>query len=387
MIDEYMNKYRGQMDKVTLSDSADQAILNELLKADSRKETSYKKRSKRNISAAMVAAAIVIASSVTACAGVVIHRAIIQSNKEESQIEGVGTVDVGESYYYDLLAGNTGELYALTDNDYDGALTDHHAVAWKSTDQGDTWEEILLQPNELHEESYLLAGDLREGEAGIEAVVIIEEKNGKAENSQINRVYQIKADSYVEYDMDEVYTQLGGQEHLWSVKYVNEHIIALVGIEECLLYDTNMQKVVKNLPYDLSMGCLKTQDQFLLYGKEIYCCVNVETLEEQEPEEGLREFVEMMYEKNQNEVFPPMAAWNDTVACVTKTGIYEYREGEITQIRWLSGSAVGGHAFNGLLPICKTRDGKYYVCTFSDTGMSLWQIDGDDEKMKQGGKL
>lgn len=385
-MDEYMKKYRWQMNKITLSDSADQAILNELLKADTRNGVPYMKQAKRNISAAMVAVAIVIASSVTACAGVVIHRAIIQSNKAESQIEGVGTVDVGESYYYDLLAGSTGEIYALTGNDYDGVLTDHHAVAWKSTDQGDTWEEILMQPDELYEESYLLAGDLREGEAGIEAVVIIEEKNNKAEERQVDRVYQIKIDSYVEYDMDEVYTQLGGQEHLWSVKYVNEHIIALVGIEECLLYDINTQKVVKNLPYDLTMGCLKTQDQFLLYGKEIYSCVNAETLEEQEPEEGLQEFVQTMYEKNQNEVLPPMTVWNDTVACVTKTGIYEYRAGEITQIRPLSGSAVGGHAFNGLLPICKTRDGEYYVCTFSDTGMSLWQIDGSKEEMKQGGK-
>lgn len=387
MIDKYMKKYRAQMDKVILSDSVDQAILNELLKAGARKGAPYMKRAERKISAAMVAAAIVIASSVTACAGVVIHRAIIQSNKAESQIEGVGTVNVGESYYYDLLAGSTGELYALTDNDYDGALTDHHAVAWKSTDQGDTWEEILQQPDELDEDRYLLAGDLREGEAGIEAVVIIEEKNDKAQDGRINRVYQIKADSYEEYDMNEVYMQLGGQEHLWSVKYVNDHIIALTGIKECLLYDINTQKVVKNLPYDLTMGCLAAPNQFLLYGTEIYSCLNAETLEEQKPEEGLQEFVKMMYEKNQNEVFPPMAVWDDTVACVTKTGIYEYRAGEIIQIRPLSGSAVGGRAFNGLLPICKTRDGEYYVCTFSDTGMSLWQIDGDVEKMKQGGKL
>lgn len=50
-------------------------------------------------------------------------------------------------------------------------MTDHHAVVWKSTDQGETWEEILSQPD-VNGESYLCAGDLREGETGAEAVVI-----------------------------------------------------------------------------------------------------------------------------------------------------------------------------------------------------------------------
>lgn len=382
-MDDYMEKYREQMDKVTLSDSAEQQILDVLLKSDVKKGVPYMKRAKRNISAAMIAATIIIASATTVFAGAVIHGIIIKSKKAESQVEGIGaTIDVGESNYYDLLAGDAGEIYVLTDNDEEGALTDHYAVAWKSTDKGDTWEEILSQPDELNEESFLLAGDLREGEAGIEAIVIMQEKNDKVKEGYVNRVYQITTDSYVEYDMDEVYTQLGSQDHLFNVKYVNDRIIALVGAEECLLYDLNTQKVVKNLPYNLTMGCLITQDQFLLYGKEIYSCLNVETLEEREPEEGLQEFVQMMYEKNDNEVMPPMAAWNDTVVCVTKRDIYEYKAGEITQVKRLSYAVNDGKAFNGLLPICKARDGEYYVCTFSQTGMSLWQIDGDKEEMK-----
>lgn len=381
-MDDYMKKYCEQMDKVILSDSADQEILSDLLKDDARKGVPYMKRAKRNISAAMVAATIIIVSAVTACAGVAIHGIIIKSNKTESQVEGVGTVDVEESYYYDLLASDTGEIYVLTDNDYDGTLTDYHAVAWKSTDQGDTWESILFQPDELNEESGLLAGDLREGESGIEAIVIIEEKNDKAEDGYVNRVYQITADSYIEYDMNEVYTRLGDQNHLFNVKYVNDDIIALIGTEECLLYDVNTQKVVKSLSYDLTMGCLKTRDQFLLYGKEIYSCLNAETLEEQKPEEELQEFVQTMYEKNHNNVFPPMAAWNDTIVCVTNSGIYEYKDRATTQITQLSNVVNEGRAFNGMLPICKARDGKYYICTFSETGMSLWQIDGDKEEMK-----
>lgn len=383
-MDDYMKKYREQMDKATLSDDADQAILNDLLKADSRKGAPYMmKWVKRNINAAMVAAIIAIASVVTVFAGVV--GTIIKSNKAESQVEGLGAkVDVGESDYFDLLAGDTGEIYALTGNIYNSALTGRYVIAWKSTDQGDTWEELLSQPDELNDEkTFLAAGDLRKGEAGIEAIVILSEVNGKAENGQVNHVYQITEDSYVKYDMDEVYAQLGGAVHLFQAKYVNSHIIALIGSEKCLLYDTNTQKIVKNLPYDLTMGCLKTQDQFLLYGKEIYSCLNAETLKDQEPEEGLQEFVQMMYEKNNHEVMPPMDAWNDTIVCVAKDGIYEYKAGETTQARQISHTVNDGRAFNGLLPICKTQDGEYYVCAFDGKmGVSLWQIDGSKEELK-----
>lgn len=383
MTDEYMEKYRKQMDKVVLSEYADQKILDDLLKFDARKGEPYKKRAKRKMRTVMVAAMITIVCVATACTGVAIHKIIIKSNKAESQIEGVGSmVNVGESYYYDLLAGSAGEIYALTDSDYNSTLTDYHAIAWKSTDQGDTWETVLFQPDELNEESGLFAGDLREGEAGIEAIVIIEEKDDKSEEGYVNRVYQITADSYVEYDMDEVYTRLGGQDNLIQVKYVNDHIVAMMGPEECLLYDTDTQEVVKSLPYDLSVACLRTQDQFLIYGKEIYSCLDVETLEEQEPEPELQEFVQMMYHENGDKIMPPMTALDDTIVCITKMNIYEYKDGETTLIRQHSGAVNNGDFLNGFWPICKARSGEYYICAFGQTGMSLWQIDGDGEEIK-----
>lgn len=383
MMDKYMNQYCKQMDEVKLSDAADQMILNDILKADARKGVSHGKRIKRNLSAAAIAVIVIIFSSATIFAGVMIHGTIVKSHKTE--IEGFGTkVDLGESYYYDLLAGDAGELYALTDSDYDGALTDYHAIVWKSTDQGDTWEAVLSQPDELNDESYLLAGDLWEEKSGIEATVIIQENDLKEEGIYTNRVYRVTADSYVEYDMDEVYALIGGQDHLFNVKYVNDCTIALVAGEKCLLYNTKTQKVEKELPYDLTMGCLLTQDQFLIYGREIYSCIDVNSLGDQEPEAGLQEFVQMMYEKNNREVFPPMQAQGDTVVCVTKMGIYEYQDGEITQIRQLSAKVNGVRTFNGLLPVCKGQEGEYYICTFFGSGMAIWQIDSEKEEMKTG---
>ena len=71
------------------------------------------------------------------------------------------------------------------------------------------------------------------------------------------------------------------------------------------------------------------------------------------------------------------------MVCVTKAGIYEYADGEITQIRQLSDTVNGGRAFNGLLPFCKVRDDEYYVCTLGENGMVLWQIEGSREEMKE----
>lgn len=379
-MDEYMKKYCDQIDKVTLSHDADQTIMDDLLQADGQKEVPYIKRAKRNLSAAAVVAIVIIASSVTVFAGVAIRGTIIKSKNAASKVEGIESVDVGESYYYDLVADDTGEIYVLTSNDDTGELTDHHVIVWKSRDQADTWEEVLSQPDELTEDSELLGGDLREGKAGIEALIIIEEKDNKSEDGYVTRVYQIDADSYVQYDMSEVYAKLGDPSKLYNVKYVNDNTIALVGTKECLLYDTITQKVVKTLSCDLTMGCLLTQDQFLLYGKEIYSCLDANTLEEQEPDKDLQVFVQTMYEKNGQDVFPPMQVQDDTIICVTKTGIYEYQAGEITQMNRLSAAANEGRAFNGLLPVCKGNGGEYYVCVFGDTGMTLWQIDGNREE-------
>ena len=79
---------------------------------------------------------------------------------------------------------------------------------------------------------------------------------------------------------------------------------------------------------------------------------------------------------------PPMTVWKDTIASVTKSGIYEYKAGEITQIKQLSDVVHDGKSFNGLWPICKTADNLYYLCTIKDIEMSLWEIDGDKEELK-----
>lgn len=79
MIDEYMKKYQEQMDKITLSDTADQKILNDLLKAEARKGESYMKRPGKHLRAAMIAIVIIIVSSATAACGAVIHSIIVRS--------------------------------------------------------------------------------------------------------------------------------------------------------------------------------------------------------------------------------------------------------------------------------------------------------------------
>ena len=43
-----------------------------------------------------------------------------------------------------------------------------------------------------------------------------------------------------------------------------------------------------------------------MYCDEIKYCLNAETLEEQEPEDGLEQFVEDMWEANDRDVFAPM---------------------------------------------------------------------------------
>ena len=391
MIDEYMKKYHEQMDKITLSDTADQKILNDLLKAEAGKGEFYMKKPRKQMRAAMVAIIIIIISSATVACGTVIHSIIVRSQQIKSRTEeNMATANIDNSTYYNLLAGNDGEIYALTSSDYDTPQIDQSVIVWKSSDQCNTWESVLIQPDPLDENSNSgpIAGDLREGESGIEAVIIADKYTADDDADYTRQVYQVTKDSYTEYNMDEVYTILGDQNNLFSVRYVNDHTLALVGYVNCLLYDTDTQKVVKELPYSLTMGgmeCLLTQDQFLIYGKEIYTCLNADTLEDETPDPGLEEFIQAMYVNNGSDVLAPMYAQSDTITCIAATGIYEYCDGETKQIRELSTSAfgVGGYVLNGLLPACKGHDGEYYVCTFSDTGgISLWKIGSDVEKLK-----
>ena len=379
MMDEAMNKYKRQMDQVTLSEAADQRILKDLLEADAQKKVSYMGHARRSLSTAAMLGLVVLASSVTVLAGVIIHGTIIKSKKAEAPVEGVGAhVDVGNSYYYDLFADTDGTLYALTDNDYDQLLTTEHMLVWKSTDQADSWESVLAQPEELKEDAYISAGDLYKGNEGIEALVLFEQENS---DDHARYLYQIRADGYEKIDLLDAFAEAG--EHLFNVKYVNDDVIALVGTEECFFYDMHTQSIVKTLPYDLDRGCLLTKDYFILYGQDIYSCVDRYTLEEKEPDSDLTAFVRTMFAYNDRSVFPQMEESDDTIVCVTKRGIYEYQEGVITKVKLLTGTAMDdGRAYNGLMPMCKGQDGKYYVCKFSDYGMTLWQVDPDSEKMK-----
>ena len=74
---------------------------------------------------------------------------------------------------------------------------------------------------------------------------------------------------------------------------VNDHVVSVAGTEQCVLYDTEQQKPLKTLSYDYcSAGFFSVKDQFIVYGNEIKYCLNKETLEEQEPEAGLKKFVQ-----------------------------------------------------------------------------------------------
>lgn len=381
-MDRYMELYRCQMNQVTLSREADQKILNDLLTAEKQAESFCRKQPKWTIRAVMIAAIIIIASAGATIAGIAIHGIIVRSTQTETPVENVGsTVNIGPSYYFDLLAGDAGEIYALTSEDSDSTLTDRHAIVWRSTDQCDTWESVLYLPDDLNEGSSLTAGDLRNDVSGIEAAVIIDEPD--TGGGYTTRIYQLTAETCTEYRMDDIYAHIGEQDYVFQIKYVNDHTIALAATETCLLYDTDTQKVVKELPWQLDSGTLNsglllTPEQFVIYGEEIYTCLDAETLEDQEPEEGLQEFVRTMYAKNERGGFPPMQTQGDTILCATRSGIYEYRDGKTTQTRFLA-----GHEFSGLLPICRGQDGEYYICAFGDTGMILWQIDEDKEEIKK----
>ena len=379
-MNEYMKTYQHQMDQITLSAAADQRILSDLRQAAAQRTTPRRRKRIGNMRAAVVAAAILIAALGAVAVGAAVHAILVRAQKTASAVaEHVTAVSLGESYYYDLLGEETGTIYAMTDSDHDHDLTDQQVIVWRSTDQADSWESVFTLPDTLSANSELLAGDLRTGADGIEAVVIIDEGLPDASGSYLQRVYRITSDSCTEYRMDEVYDRIGSP---FSIKYVNDHTIALLSSEACLLYDTDTMEIVKELPYDLTMICLLTRDQFLIYGREIYTCLDADSLQEQTPEAGLQQFIETMYAANNGEVAPPMQAQGDAVICATKSGLYEYRAGETRQIRQLSEAVFGGYAVNGLLPVCKAGEGEYYVCTLQDNGMVIWQISADAEEMK-----
>ena len=67
-------------------------------------------------------------------------------------------ISIGDSYYYDLLSSETGDIYALTDGEAENG--EKPVFVWKSSDQGENWEDEMQLPDTLPEDSYLLAGTL-----------------------------------------------------------------------------------------------------------------------------------------------------------------------------------------------------------------------------------
>ena len=303
----------------------------------------------------------------------------------ETPIEnGVGlasVVSIEDAYYYnDLLTTDEGEVYALTDGTSEEG-TDP-VLVWKSTDQGENWEKVIKLPDTIYAGSFISAGALQEEEDKLNAYVVVSDSDDSTSDSGGNRLLWITEKGSEELNAGEVFEEIGGS--VWRISVVNDHVLSIAGIDKCVLYDITQQKELKSLSYDYGRaGFLSMKDQFIVYCDEIKYCLNAETLEEQEPEDGLEQFVEDMWEANDRDVFAPMKAWNDTVVCVTTKAIYEYRDGRTVKALSVPDTVHGGTSFNGMSPICKGSQNTYYLSALSAGETTLWRIEPDPEKRQQ----
>lgn len=300
----------------------------------------------------------------------------------ETPIEnGVGlasVVSIEDAYYYnDLLTTDEGEVYALTDGTSEEG-TDP-VLVWKSTDQGENWEKVIKLPDTIYAGSFISAGALQEEEDKLNAYVVVSDSDDSTSDSGGNRLLWITEKGSEELNAGEVFEEIGGS--VWKISVVNDHVLSIAGIDKCVLYDITQQKELKSLSYDYGRaGFLSMKDQFIVYCDEIKYCLNAETLEEQEPEDGLEQFVEDMWEANDRDVFAPMKAWNDTVVCVTTKAIYEYRDGRTVKVLSVPDTVHGGTSFNGMSPICKGSQNTYYLSALSAGETTLWRIEPDLKK-------
>lgn len=307
------------------------------------------------------------------------------SAEHEAPIEnGVGlasviSVEDDHYYYYDLLTTDAGDLYALTEPfSEDG--TDPVFV-WKSSDRGENWEAVIPLPDTVSAESYITAGALQEGTDGLNVFITVSDPEDSVSDSGECRLFRITEKGSEELNAKDLIEKLGG--FVRNISAVNDHVLSLAGEEECILYDAAQQKELKSLSYDYcSVGFLPMKDQFILYGDEIKYCLNAETLEEQEPEDSLKKFVEDMWEANNREVYAPMEACDDTVMCVTAKAIYEYRDGRCVNALSVPNTVSGGASFNGVFPVCKGSQNTYYLSTYSTGGTTLWRIEPDPEEAR-----
>lgn len=302
-------------------------------------------------------------------------------------------ISIEDAYYYNLLTNDAGDIFAFADSFSGGSANDAPVIAWKSSDRGDTWEGALSRPDAIQDGFELQAGALRIGKDGLEAFAVFSKHAGESEHADdlghahettdgnTARLFRITENTCDELEAGEAFEQLGGG--VWNISFVNGHTISLAGGEQCILYDTEQQKAVKSLSYDSYMvGFLSMPKQFIVYGKEIAYCLDAETLEEQEADKSLREFVVAMYEKNGDMVFPPMNAYEDAVICVTAEAVYEYREGKTIRTLSVPDMLNGGNSFNGMSPICRGQDNTYYVSGFAAKETKLWRLEADKETDK-----
>lgn len=293
---------------------------------------------------------------------------------DEQENEIVQTIGIEDAYYYDLMTDDEGNLFALANTTDEDTSRKRQAIVWQSSDQGDTWEKLLFQPERLKEGSELKAGALREEKEGVEAFAVFTEYQDKTREKYTHRLYRINSDGYEEMKADKVLEQLG--DGLWNISFVNDHILSLGGGEECVLYDIKEQKPVKKLSYNLySVGFLPIKEQFLIYGKDLSYCLDAENLEEEKAEESLQEFIAEMYKKNGSDVFPPMDTEQETIVCVTKEAVYEYKNGKTQRVLPIPETVNERKFFNGMMPVCKGEDGVYYVSVLGAEGGNLQKIE------------
>lgn len=127
---------------------------------------------------------------------------------DETPIEnGVGlasVISIEDAYYYnDLLITEAGEVYALTDGTSEEG-TDL-VLVWKSTDQGENWEEVIKLPDTISAESYISTGVLQEGKDGLNAFVVVSDPEDGISDSGGNRLLRITEKGSEELNAGDVF--------------------------------------------------------------------------------------------------------------------------------------------------------------------------------------
>ena len=286
-------------------------------------------------------------------------------------------ISIEDAYYYDILEDSEGNLLAVTDNDIIGENTGQPVIAWESSDKGETWKELICQPETVPQDSMFLSGVIREGKDGAEVFAVFEDHAEDVEEGGGSHLLRITEAGYEELKTGEEFQETG---LIWDITFVNDHVLALGGSEQCAFYDIEKQEVLKSLSVDpMAVGFLPMEGQFVVYGTELVSCLDAETLEEEEPEEGLELFVADMFEKNNSEVISPMCSYGDAVISATADGIYEYRDGKTVRSLTIPDTANGGKAFNVMFPMCKGKDNTYYVAGMPVRGTELLRIEEDKD--------